>query len=381
MRKALIFGVTGQDGSYLAELLLQKGWEVHGVSRRTSFDNTARIKRASLAKTFYLHIGDITDFSSVLDLVGREKYDHIYNLAAQSQVGTSFEQPNATWDVTAQGCFNILEVLRKTNFAGKFYQASSSEMFGDQYDMKQVFEHGQIRIWENPEYTDMYQDENTRFNPQSPYAIAKLAAHNMCSLYRKAYGLDIRCGILFNHTSPRRGDYFVEKKIANWIKNYYQWRTDHQEYPVHFDKDRIYIEQVNAIGVEIGTGKVIYSPPFIFSCPKLRLGNLESFRDWGHARDYCNAIYLIMEQEKPDDYVVGTGVTHTIREYVQAAFKQIGIDDWENYVVIDDKFKRPAEVPFLRAKPDKITDLGWKPDYDFNRIVKEMVNVNVETAT
>jgi len=333
MKKAVIFGVTGQDGSHLADLLLEKDYEVVGVSRRCSTPNTSRISNVIDKKNFKLESGDITDPHSVYNILNKhENVDEVYNLAAQSHVAVSFKQPGLTWDITGKGCLNILQSLVDLNMIGaRFYQASSSEMFGKNYDTE---------VGMTTE--SKYQNEETKFLPQSPYAIAKCAAHYMTRLYREGYGLHASAGILFNHEGPRRGENFVTRKITKWIGDY------------------------------VKSGK---SADF----PKLRLGNLDAYRDWGYAGDYCEAMWMMLQQDEPDDYVICTGETHSIREFLTIAFKEIGIEDWSDYVVQDPEFYRPAEVDYLRGDASKAKDkLGWTPRHSFEDLVKMMVKHDLE---
>jgi GDPmannose 4,6-dehydratase len=331
--KAIITGITGQDGSHLADLLLEKGYDVVGVSRRSSTDNTHRIKHILNHERFSLAQGDITDVHSIINILkAHGDVNEIYNLAAQSHVAVSFKQPALTWDITGKGCLNILQSIVDLKIENvKFYQASSSEMFGSNYD---------IEVGMASE--SKYQNEETKFLPQSPYAIAKCAAHYMTRLFREGYELHASAGILFNHEGPRRGENFVTRKITKWI------------------------------GEFVKSGK---NADF----PQLRLGNLDAFRDWGYAGDYCEAMWMMLQQDCPDDYVICTGHTHTIREFLDVAFKEIGIDDWSNYVVQDPEFYRPAEVDYLRGDATKANDvLGWKPRHSFKDLVKMMVKHDIE---
>ena len=339
-KKALIFGVSGQDGSYLAELLLEKGYEVTGVTRRVSVSTTERINH--ILPKINIAEGDITDGFSVNKLISEYEPDEIYNLAAQSHVGTSFKQPSLTWDITAGGVLNILEAIRYSPRKDdiRFYQASSSEMFGKNYDEVE---------------NKKYQDENTEFIPQSPYAIAKLAAHHLVRNYREGYGIHGSCGILFNHESERRGENFVTRKITKWIGEFVKWRNDLE---IDFLKDDIY--HTGIVGSNF---------------PKLRLGNLDAKRDWGHAEDYVNAMWLMLQKEEADDYVVATGETYSVRDFLDVAFAKVGIDDWSNLVVIDPQFYRPAEVDHLLGIPAKAEDkLGWERNVSFKDLVHRMVD-------
>jgi len=331
--KAIIFGITGQDGSYLAELLIEKGYEVVGITRRVSVPTLNRINH--ILPKIKIVEGDITDAFSVSNVIKEEEPDEIYNLAAQSHVGTSFKQPSLTWDVTAGGVLNILEAIRYSGIkdAIKFYQASSSEMFGKNYNLREGFAE-MIK----------FQDEKTPFAPQSPYAIAKLAAHHLVRNYRDSYGIFACSGILFNHESERRGEKFVTRKITKWIGEF----------------------------VASGMDKEF---------PTLRLGNLDAKRDWGHAEDYVRGMWQMVQHKTPDDYVVATGETYSVREFLDIAFKYVGIDDWENLVVIDPEFYRPAEVDYLLGIPTKAKCvLGWEPHISFEKLVERMVDSDVETA-
>ena len=329
MKKAIIYGVTGQDGSYLSELLLSKEYTVYGITRRTSVDNTLRINHLSNKNNFILLQGDVTDPSSIYRLLNEVQPDEVYNLAAQSHVGTSFEQPLLTWNVTGQGCLNILEVIRQMGNRPRFYQASSSEMFGDQYNLDNNRE--------------KYQDEKTRFAPQSPYAIAKLAGHSAVSLYRRSYDLYACGGILFNHESERRGERFVTRKISRYVADLH-WATQ--------------------------TGR---------SIPKLKLGNLSARRDWGHAEDYVEAMWMMLQQDEPMDFVIATGETYSVEDYLKEAFKCINIIEYMDYTEIDDNLKRPSEVPYLRGIADKAKRrLDWKPKTGFKQLVSRMVQHDLQ---
>ena len=334
--KAIIFGITGQDGSYLAELLLDKGYEVVGVARRVSVDTTQRI--TYILPKIIMEEGDITDQFCVSNILNKHKPDEVYNLAAQSHVGTSFRQPTLTWDITAGGCLNILESIRCSGLNTKFYQASSSEMFGRNYDLR----HYPLKDGETKLEPLKYQDENTVFQPQSPYAIAKLAAHYLVDNYRESYGIYGCSGILFNHESERRGEQFVTRKITKWIGQWYNAE----------DKSKV---------------------------EPLRLGNLEARRDWGHAEDYVRAMWLMLQQPEPDDYVVATYDTHSVREFLDLAFSYVGVDNWDDLVVVDPEFYRPAEVDYLLGRPTKANrKLGWRTTIPFEELVQRMVKSDID---
>tara|TARA_B100000029_G_scaffold311718_1_gene304273 strand:+ start:406 stop:1431 length:1026 start_codon:yes stop_codon:yes gene_type:complete len=330
-KKAVVFGITGQDGSYLAELLLDKNYDVVGVTRRVSTGNTGRIAHLMDCPRLSLVEGDLTDYSSILRIIEEYQPQEVYNLAAMSHVGTSFDQPLLSFDVTGKGCLNILEVLREHSPFTRFYQASSSEMFGDALTQRGG---------------DKFQDENTLFRPQSPYAIAKLAAHHATRLYRQSYNLHASCGILFNHESERRGGRFVTKKITKYIAQLY----------THFEKGG---DQESA--------------------PLLYLGNLDAKRDWGHAEDYVRAMWLMLQEDKPDDYVIATGETHSVRDFLKASFETIGIDDYTTFVRQDPRFMRPSEVPYLKGNYSKAkVVLGWNPQVSFSDLVSRMVDYDIK---
>jgi len=367
--KAIIFGITGQDGSHLADLLLAKGYEVVGVARRSSVDNTQRIKHLLGVDGFKLASGDITDGHSIMSIL-RENDDvnEVYNLAAQSHVAVSFKQPGLTWDSTAKGCMNILQSLVDLEMGWvKFYQASSSEMYGKSYD---------LRVSQESLSQEKYQNEDTKLLPQSPYAIAKCAAHYMTRLYRDGYGIHASAGILFNHEGPRRGEDFVTRKITKWIGEFVKWKKEQEKSEAGFNfettSDMISVVRTNPNDEGYG-----HNDSWLFGCkfPKLRLGNLDAHRDWGHAKDYVLAMWMMMQHDEADDYVVATGESHTIREFLDEAFFAMNYDgDWEDLVVIDPKFYRPAEVDYLNGVYDKIeTTLGWEPEYAFEDLVAEMV--------
>lgn len=343
--KAIVFGITGQDGSHLADLLTEKDYEVIGVARRSSTDTSSRIKHLLNHPKFQLVEGDITDASSILNILkSNEDVDEIYNLAAQSHVGTSFKQPALTWDITGKGCINILQSILDLELQPKFYQASSSEMFGSSYVV------GKDGV--------KYQDENTKFLPQSPYAISKCAAHYAVRLFREAYNAHASAGILFNHEGPRRGDNFVTKKITNWVVDFAMWLKTNNFKPEYLCYSDTMIHGLNDT---------------VF--PKLRLGNIDAYRDWGYAGDYVEAMWLMLQQDEPDDYVICTGQTNTVREFLDYAFDYVSLGNWDNYVYIDPEFYRPAEVDFLRGDCSKAkSKLGWTPKYDLKMLVSLMID-------
>jgi GDPmannose 4,6-dehydratase len=317
MTRALITGITGQDGSYLAELLLAKGYDVHGVVRRSSSDTRGRIAHLPAVT---LHRGDMADGGSITRIVHDVEPTEVYNLAAQSHVGESFCQPEYTGDVTGVGTLRLLEAVHWYAPGARFYQASSSEMFGGMLGTAP-------------------QNEETPFHPRSPYGCAKVYAHHQAVNYRESYGLHASCGILFNHESPRRGEEFVTRKIAKAV-------------------------------AKIVTGKQ----------DTLRLGNLDAKRDWGFAGDYVHAMWLMLQQPEPDDYVIATGETHTVREFCEAAFGMLGMD-YQKHVVCDPALHRPAEVDLLLGDASKARRvLGWTPTVTFRDLVTMMVDAELKAA-
>jgi GDPmannose 4,6-dehydratase len=316
-KTAFITGITGQDGSYLAEFLLEKGYKVYGLIRRLSIPNVSRISQIMDRVT--LLEGDLDDQTSLDNAIQIANPDEIYNFAAQSFVATSFKQPIATTTITGMGAVRVFDAARRVCPEVKIYQASSSEMFGN--------------IVESP------QNEDTRFNPKSPYACAKMYAHQMAAVYNEAYDMNIYCGICFNHESPRRGLEFVTRKITDGIA-------------------RIYCGQEK----------------------ELRLGNLDAVRDWGYAGDYVKAMWLMLQQEKPDVYIVATGASHSIKEFVELAFEVAGLD-WQKHVVIDDKLFRPIDVNHLCGDASKAKrELGWEPEITFKQLVTRMVEADMESV-
>ena len=314
---ALITGITGQDGSYLAELLLEKGYAVHGLVRRSSTDNLQRINHLVEHDRLTLHYGDLTDGGALTRLVGDLKPEEVYNLAAQSHVKVSFDIPDYTTDVTAVGAVRLLEAIRTAGVKTRYYQASSSEMFG------------QVR--ETP------QTENTPFHPRSPYGCAKVFAHWITINFRESYGMHACSGILFNHESPRRGETFVTRKISLAVARIKAGRQE-----------------------------------------KLFLGNLDAQRDWGYAAEYVEAMWRMLQADEPDDFVIATGETHSVGDFARAAFEHVDLD-WEKYVETDAQFHRPAEVDLLLGDPSKAKDkLGWEPQLKFAGLVGLMVDADLK---
>jgi len=368
MKTAIIFGVTGQDGSYLTDLLIEKGYNVVGVARRSSVDTTERIGSQLQNNNFTLIEGDITDAFCVSDIINKHDPDEVYNLAAQSHVGTSFKQPTLTWDVTGGGCLNILEAIRLSPRKSeiKFYQASSSEMFGKNYSVREVHMGVSEALLGIDTEIQKFQDEDTPFIPQSPYAVAKLAAHHLAKIYRESYEMFTCNGILFNHESERRGENFVTRKITKYIATL----------KAAMEGERVDFSDVWELDEETlawtpegpqGHGETLY--------PKLRLGNLEAKRDWGHAKDYVRAMWLMLQQDDPDDFVVATGEAHSVKEFLEIAFRHVGVTDWSKYVFIDPEFFRPAEVDYLLGDATKAyNSLEWKPEIRFEQLVTGMMD-------
>lgn len=358
-KKAIVTGITGQDGSYLVELLLSKGYEVVGLKRRTSTNTEDRISHIN-SKDFSIVECEISDSGSVYSVVEKHQPHEVYNLAAQSHVKTSFDQADYTFQVNTIGVINFLEAIKRFSPSARFYQASTSEMFGKNYDtyipMIADAKH-------SPVEPVKFQDEDTVFQPQSPYAAAKLASHNLVRIYREGYGLFGCCGILFNHESERRGEHFVTRKITKWIGQFMFWCENHGVSPDQLIdcKEEVYI-----------AGRTSREQGFQF--PKLRLGNVDAYRDWGHAQDYVRAMWMMLQQETPDDYVIATGETHSVRDFLEEAFKNVNISNYEDFFVIDPEFYRPAEVEFLKGCPAKALEkLGWSPTITFKELVSRMV--------
>ena len=350
MKTAVITGVSGQDGSYLAEFLLDHDYRVFGLYRRTSNYNLSRINHLLNNAQFKLLEFDLTDPSSINNIIKDTKPDEFYNLAAQSHVATSFNQPITTVHVNTIGVINILEGIRVFSPATRFYQASTSEMFGYNYDVDSAD-------------GSKYQDENTQFSPQSPYGISKLASHDMTRIYRDGYGIFGSCGILFNHESPRRGENFVTRKITKWIGEYLSWCEKHA---IRIDKtvsseDNLYLVDVWSTDEEN-------------KFPKLKLGNISAQRDWGHAKDYIKAMWMILQQDTPEDYVISTGVTKSVQDFLTTSFNHVQLD-YKQYMIIDPLLFRPAEVEYLRGDSSKArSKMNWTPDISFDQLVIEMVD-------
>jgi GDPmannose 4,6-dehydratase len=351
MKTAIVTGINGQDGSFLAELLLSYGYHIIGVRRRSSSEaGLERIEHLLDHKNLTIVEGEISDGACVYQLVQKYLPDEIYNLAAQSHVGISFEQPEYTLEANAKGPLHFLEAIKRYCKTTKFYQASTSEMFGKNFSQDGDYK---------------YQNEQTPFMPQSPYAVAKLAAHELVRIYREGYGLFACCGILFNHESERRGENFVTRKITKWIGDFTYW-----------------LEENGVASEQLSIGKeALFLSDQTQSFAKLRLGNLDACRDWGHAEDYVKAMHMMLQNNHPDDYVISSGATHSVRAFLKEAFKEIGILNFEPYVVIDPKFYRPAEVDWLLGDSKKAKkELGWEPKVTFSELVQRMVKSDIERA-
>jgi GDPmannose 4,6-dehydratase len=325
-KTAIITGITGQDGSYLAENLLQKGYGVVGLYRRSSSMNFERIKSIVNHPRLILEEFDLTDPSDCTDIITKHRPKEFYNLAAQSHVATSFKQPTTTFEIDAVGVINILENIRKFSSTTRFYQASTSEMFGRNYSIDAD--------------GNKYQNEDTVLLPQSPYAVAKLASHRMVQIYREAYNLYACSGILFNHESPRRGENFVTRKITKYIGRLVNNKLEHNE--------------------------------------KLKLGNINAVRDWGHAKDYVEAMRLMLIRDKADDFVISTGQCQTVENFLKESFSFVN-KDYRDYVTIDPSLYRPAEVEYLKGDCSKARKLlNWIPKITFQQLVHDMVSSDIE---
>jgi GDPmannose 4,6-dehydratase len=319
MKRAILTGINGQDGSFLAEFLLKKNYEVHGTLKRNSVSENQTYRLNEVYKKVILHYADMTDLSSLISVINKVKPEEIYNLAAQSHVRISFDQPIYTSQVTGLGTLNLLEAVRLTDPTIKIYQASSSEMFGNSID------------------SDGFQRETTPMNPVSPYGCAKVFSYNICRNYRNSYNMFISNGILFNHESPRRGTNFVTNKVCK-----------------------------EAVKIKLGISN------------ELQLGNLESTRDWGHAKDYVEAMWLILQQEEPDDFVCSTGISHSVRDLVEYVFEKLNLN-WKDYVKQDQKFLRPEELHNLKGDCTKLKEkTGWSPNYSFESMLDEMIEYWIE---
>ena len=357
MKTALITGITGQDGSYLAELLLEEGYYVYGMRRRASTSNLDRLGKVVNNSKFEIVEGEVADSGCIYSLVDNIRPDEIYNLAAQSHVGTSFEQPDYTFQVNAMGPLYFLEAIKHFSLDTRFYQASTSEMFGKNYTLCKGIKH---------------QCEETQFMPQSPYAVAKTNAHHLVRIYREAYGIFGSCGILFNHESERRGENFVTRKITKWIGEFVRWKDSR----LRGNYDKLSYDDDDIIA------PLTIDQKCASTFPKLRLGNLEAHRDWGHAADYVRAMWLMLQQDAPDDFVVATGKAYSIKEFLDEAFSYVGdVKHWRDVVVIDPKFYRPAEVEYLRGSPAKAKEvLGWEQEIDFKTLVVGMMRNDLNVS-
>lgn len=342
--KILITGITGQVGSYLAEILLSSGHDVYGVKRRSSTDTLQNLSSIISNPSFTILEGDITDQCSITDIIRDGQYDRIYHMAAQSHVATSFKQPVYTTATILYSTMYILEAIKNYSPQSRMFYAATSEMFGNNYSSKYTGNNEENQYLDSNSLKDVehYQNELTDFCPKSPYAIAKLAGLHLVRLYRESYGLYACCGIMFNMESPRRGEFFVTRKITKYVAKLQKNRT---------------------MGVEL---------------PPLPLGNLEARRDWGYAKDYALAISQFLTLDTPTDMVVSTGETYSIKEFLQEAFSIIGIDDYTKYIAIDPEYYRPSEVNFLRGDSTLLRkSLDWKPSVTFKELVNMMVSADI----
>ncbi len=325
MKKAIVFGCTGQDGSYLSELLLEKNYEVTGVTRRSSVNNLERLTGVLSNANFTLRDGDLTDPTGIFKLVSECQADEIYNLAAMSHVGISFDQPVTTMEINAMGPLFILEAIRQTSKHTKFYQASTSELFGNN--------------------SERPQNEKTHFCPASPYGIAKLAAHKMVGLYRECYGVFACAGILYNHESKKRGENFVTRKITKYVAKVMKFKNDNGRLPDPSKNEINYLE----------------------------MGNINASRDWSHAEDMVRGMWMMLQQDKPQDFVLSSGKTHTVKQFLEFAFDFAGTN-YSKYVTISEKYYRPLDVNYLLGDCSKAKNiLGWKPKITLEKMIYEMV--------
>jgi len=369
-KTALIFGCTGMDGSHLSDMLLDKGYSVIGIKRRSSTNNLGNLSYSLTKPDFKLIEGEITDPSSMNNIISRYKPDECYLMAAMSHVGTSFEEPAHTFQVNTIGPLYILEAIRLYSPKTRLLQASTSEMFGNNYneEVKGTFigmqENANCFGYDDDYRVEKYQDENTSLSPNSPYAIAKTAAHHLIRMYRDAYNIHCSAAISFNHEGERRGENFVTRKITKYIAGLHSWMKKvgvTYEWLVTASDNEICCAGREEAGVGL-------------EFPKLKLGNIDAVRDWGYSPDFCEAFYTILQCDTPDDYVVCTGEEHSIREFLDEAFLFIGISDWSKFVQIDKDLYRPNEVPYLKGNCDKIKKkLGWEPKTKFEELVKKML--------
>ena len=348
-KTACITGVTGMDGAYLTEYLLSLGYRVIGIKRRSSTDNLWRLRYLGVLdnKNLIIEEGDITDLCSLVSVFKKYRPDEVYSLAAQSHVGTSFSQPQLTWNVTAQGAINVANAIFMTNESARLYNAASSEMMGSHYEVVDG---------------EKIQNENTKMDGNSPYGIAKFAAFNYMRVLREGYGRFICSGLLYNHGSPLRGESFFERKVTKYIGGLVKWFRDN-----NVDTREMSDNETN----------LLYTDN---TFPKLRLGDLSTFRDMGHSKDYVRLQHKMLQQDKPDDYIICTGETFQMKDIVKFAFECVGLD-WERFIYIDQSLIRPREVEYLRGDCSKAKkELGWEPTYSLKTMIEEMVKQDIEWA-
>lgn len=379
MKTALVTGAPGQDFSYMSELLLEKGYNVVGTCKYSSTDQNKRfegLEHILEHENFTLETLDITDNTGCFNIIDRYKPDELYNLAAASHVGESFKNPISVFNINTIGVINLLEGIRQLSPETKMFHSSTSEMFGSNYT--QDFESPDLCVIKadadynavgNEEKMVKFQDERTPLEPNSPYAAAKVAAHNMMRIYRESYGLFTCCGITFNHGSPRRGEQFVTRKITKYVASLKKWLDSNEPYcePI-FDNDNITLDWKEGSG---NSNSVVF--------PKLRLGNVDAVRDWSYAGDMVEGFYAMLQQEKPKDYVFASGSSFTVRDFLKAAFSKIGIANYNDYWVVDQQFFRPNEVEFLEGRSNCAKmELGWEPKVSFLQLVSKMVDSDLE---
>lgn len=363
-RTAIVTGVTGQDGSWLSELLLDKDYTVYGLKRRNSTNNLWRIKDCLKNKNFILEEGDIIDPCFMSNFIRRVGADELYNLAAMSHVGESFKQPSYTFDVNFKGVLYILEAIKEYSPHTRVYHAGSSEEFGSNYTEEKDGKR--------------FQDENTPLSSNSPYGLSKIASRSLINLYRKSYGIWCCAGYLFNHETSRRGEEFVTRKITKWLGEFKLALSKHYSQDYNFEP---FLSNVYKL-LDFKREEQYIVGPHNFVYPKLSLGNIKSYRDWSDARDMVRGMWMMLQRDEPEDFVLGSGETRSVEDFCRISFSSaLQVDNWEDYIYINPEFFRPCEVEYLRANPYRANNvLGWKPMISFDEMVNEMVKADLKAA-